>query len=153
PYGHPLPQEPMPSASIDLLSLGYFILKCSTLSTVVPRPRRHVWHARWPLSSPNAAGQLGGFPGRRMHMLALALRWLSLGALLVWVLTLGLLPPASAADKDDTGRVHQIIVPEEDRFTPFTLTIHQGDSVEWINQDTDDHAVVSDDAFTTTDHT
>ena len=45
---------------------------------------------------------------------------------------------------------HQVIVPEEDRFKPFSLTIHAGDSVEWINTDTDDHTVVSNDFFNTT---
>ena len=40
-------------------------------------------------------------------------------------------------------------VPQEDRFTPFALTIHAGDSVQWINNDTDDHTVVSDDFFNT----
>ncbi len=51
------------------------------------------------------------------------------------------------------GRMHeQVIVPEEDRFTPFELTINAGDIVEWINMDTDDHTVVSDDAFNTTGH-
>ena len=51
----------------------------------------------------------------------------------------------------------QVIVPQEDRFTPFAVTVHAGQSVEWINNDTDDHTVVSDDAFDTagnrgTDH-
>ncbi|MGH7894432.1 MAG: cupredoxin domain-containing protein [Candidatus Binatia bacterium] len=47
------------------------------------------------------------------------------------------------------GRVHQmVIVPEEDRFLPFSLTIRAGESVRWVNGDTDDHTVVSDDAFT-----
>jgi plastocyanin len=51
----------------------------------------------------------------------------------------------------------QVVVPEEDRFFPFALTIHAGDCVEWVNQDTDDHTVVSDDPFDTagnegTDH-
>jgi plastocyanin len=41
-----------------------------------------------------------------------------------------------------------VIVPEEDRFTPFALTIHPGETVRWVNEDTDDHTVVSDDAFT-----
>jgi len=44
---------------------------------------------------------------------------------------------------------NQVIVPEEDRFTPFSQTIHAGDAVRWINMDTDDHTVVSDDAFNT----
>jgi hypothetical protein len=45
-----------------------------------------------------------------------------------------------------------VIVPEADRFTPFALTIHAGDTVEWTNFDTDDHTVVSDDAFNTAGH-
>jgi len=45
---------------------------------------------------------------------------------------------------------HQVIVPEEDLFKPFSLTIRAGDSVEWINNDTDDHTVVSNDVFNTT---
>ncbi len=45
---------------------------------------------------------------------------------------------------------HQVIVPGEDRFTPFSLTIRVGDSVQWINNDTDDHTVVSNDFFNTT---
>ena len=47
-------------------------------------------------------------------------------------------------------RTHQqVIVPEEDRFTPFAITIHPGDDVQWVNMDTDDHTVVSDDFFNT----
>ena len=46
--------------------------------------------------------------------------------------------------------VHQVTVPDSDRFTPFALTIHSGDVVRWVNNDTDDHTVVSDDAFNTT---
>jgi plastocyanin len=45
-----------------------------------------------------------------------------------------------------------VVVPEEDRFTPFALTIHAGDTVQWVNNDTDDHTVVSDDAFNTAGH-
>jgi len=53
----------------------------------------------------------------------------------------------------DDKRSHlQVIVPEEDRFTPFSQTIHAGDSVKWINMDTDDHTVVSDDFFNTAGH-
>src|SRR5215831_9824810 len=43
--------------------------------------------------------------------------------------------------------VQQVIVPDEDRFEPFGLTIHVGDTVEWVNTDTDDHTVVSDNAL------
>jgi plastocyanin len=53
---------------------------------------------------------------------------------------------------DKFGRFHTVTIPGEDRFTPFALTIHVGDSVTWKNKDTDDHTVVTDDAFTTTDH-
>jgi plastocyanin len=45
-----------------------------------------------------------------------------------------------------------VIVPGEDRFTPLAVTIKAGDVVEWVNMDTDDHTVVSDDTFNTTDH-
>jgi plastocyanin len=46
----------------------------------------------------------------------------------------------------EKARVHNmVIVPEEDRFTPFAITIHTGDRVQWTNMDTDDHTVVSDD--------
>jgi len=59
----------------------------------------------------------------------------------------------AAAPRPTTEQQHvahnQVIVPEEDRFTPFSQTIRAGDSVLWINMDTDDHTVVSDDAFNT----
>jgi plastocyanin len=57
--------------------------------------------------------------------------------------------PARAAGE---ARVHQVIVPPEDRFSPFSLTIHVGNSVQWVNNDEDDHTVVSDDVFTTAGH-
>ena len=41
------------------------------------------------------------------------------------------------------------MIPETDKFVPFQLTIHPGDTVTWVNSDTDDHTVVSDDAFNT----
>jgi plastocyanin len=50
---------------------------------------------------------------------------------------------------NDSGRVHQVTVPGADRFTPFALQIHAGDSVQWVNKDEDAHFVVSDDAFNT----
>ena len=56
------------------------------------------------------------------------------------------------AKEHDKGCAQQVVVPGEDRFTPFALTIHAGDCVEWVNQDTDDHTVVSDDAFNTAGH-
>jgi len=62
----------------------------------------------------------------------------------------GLLPCAVARAAEHGHVLHQIIVPEADRFTPFALTIQVGDVVEWINSDTDDHTVVSDNVFNTT---
>jgi plastocyanin len=56
------------------------------------------------------------------------------------------------AEKPSQGCAQQVVVPGEDRFFPFALTIHAGDCVEWVNQDTDDHTVVSDDAFNTAGH-
>src|SRR5262249_15021649 len=80
-------------------------------------------------------------------MIALSHRFPWRGLALAGMLTmpLGL---ARAAEHDNVRQ--QIIVPGEDRFTPFALTIEVGDTVEWINEDTDDHTVVSDDVFNTT---
>jgi plastocyanin len=52
----------------------------------------------------------------------------------------------------DSAITKQVNIPDEDRFAPFALTIHIGDSVKWINNDTDDHTVVAVGRFTTTDH-
>jgi len=46
----------------------------------------------------------------------------------------------------------RIVVPDADRFIPFAVTVRVGQKVEWINNDTDDHTVVSDDAFNTAGH-
>ncbi len=48
--------------------------------------------------------------------------------------------------------VHQVTIPEEDRFVPFAMVIHAGERVVWVNNDTDDHTVVSNDFFTTTNN-
>jgi plastocyanin len=45
-----------------------------------------------------------------------------------------------------------VVVPPEDRFTPFAVTIRAGQTVQWTNKDTDDHTVVTDRAFTTAGH-
>jgi plastocyanin len=50
------------------------------------------------------------------------------------------------------SRLRQVIVPDEDRFGPFSMTIKVGDSVQWVNNDADDHTVVSVDQFTTAGH-
>ncbi|MGH9495219.1 MAG: cupredoxin domain-containing protein [Candidatus Sulfotelmatobacter sp.] len=46
----------------------------------------------------------------------------------------------------------QVTIPDEDRFTPFAMTINVGTTVTWVNNDTDDHTLVSDDAFNTAGH-
>jgi plastocyanin len=48
---------------------------------------------------------------------------------------------------------HTIVIPEADKFVPFHLTVRAGDTVTWVNNDTDDHTVVSDDAFNDAGHT
>jgi len=70
---------------------------------------------------------------------------------LALVLLTGLLVAAAPANTEPPKRSShiQIIVPEEDRFTPFAQTIRAGEAVRWINMDTDDHTVVSDDAEST----
>lgn len=88
-----------------------------------------------------------------MH--ALRLRGWHLVVLLpICIMFWGASSRVTAADGSDDGhhRKHQIIVPDEDRFTPFAITVHVGDVVEWVNNDTDDHTVVSDDAFDTAGH-
>jgi plastocyanin len=74
-------------------------------------------------------------------------------SLIVCMLVLGIATVSWAAASPPTGCHQQVIVPEEDRFLPFALTIHIGECVEWVNRDTDDHTVVSDDALNTAGHT
>ncbi len=59
---------------------------------------------------------------------------------------------AQDAQPDNRPPAVQIIVPDEDRFTPFAITVRVGQPVVWINHDTDDHTVVSNDAFNTAGH-
>jgi plastocyanin len=70
-------------------------------------------------------------------------------ALLAGLGVAGLAAPSLAAPSRPAV---QVVVPEADRFAPFVLTIHAGQSVEWVNRDTDDHTVVSDDPFNTAGH-
>ena len=58
---------------------------------------------------------------------------------------LGALAIAQTEQKPPTRVHNMVIVPEEDRFTPFAITIHTGDTVMWTNNDTVDHTIVSDD--------
>ena len=75
---------------------------------------------------------------------------IGIAACLGCVLALGAASSTQAKQSQDCAQ--QVIVPEEDRFSPFALTIHAGDCVQWVNGDTDDHTVVSDDAFDTAGH-
>ena len=67
------------------------------------------------------------------------------------LLALVLLVPVGGALADRSS-VHVVNVPEEDRFDPFALVIRAGDQVRWVNNDGDDHTIVSDDFFTTTNN-
>ena len=69
--------------------------------------------------------------------------------LLVVLIAIGAI---EALAHDERNAVHRVVVPQEDRFTPFAVTIRAGDSVRWVNNDADDHTVVSDDAFNTAGH-
>jgi plastocyanin len=64
--------------------------------------------------------------------------------------SLVVLTAGSSADDEHKPKHHQLVaIPGEDRFAPFALTIRAGDTVDWINNDTDDHTFVSDDAVNT----
>ncbi len=82
-------------------------------------------------------------------MLSHRFRFYRFGLLVLAACLLGTAAPIWASEH---RAVHQVTVPDEDRFTPFALTIRAGDTVRWINNDTDDHTVVSDDAFNTADN-
>jgi len=74
-------------------------------------------------------------------------------ALILSLLILGfgaVTPSRGGEDRRNTHR--QVIVPGEDRFTPFAQTIRVNEIVTWVNTDTDDHTVVSDDFISTTGH-
>jgi plastocyanin len=76
--------------------------------------------------------------------------WLSLG-IAACLLVLGM-STRGLAGTSQHGTVRQIMVPLEDRFTPFAITVRVGQTVRWINNDADDHTVVSNDAFNTAGH-
>ncbi len=86
-------------------------------------------------------------------MFSLRSRWWMAGVLLLLVAGMGF-AAAGRAPGVHAQRSHtvQVTVPGEDRFTPFAITIHPGDVVRWVNQDTDNHTVVSDDAFNSAGH-
>jgi plastocyanin len=74
-------------------------------------------------------------------------------SLLLFVLGLGVavgLASRLRADDEHHHQHHTVVgVPGEDRFVPFAIQIHAGDTVDWVNSDTDDHTVVSNDALNT----
>lgn len=61
-------------------------------------------------------------------------------------------PSGASSRRHQHDNGHFVVIPEADKFLPFHLTIHQGESVTWVNNDTDDHTVVSDDAFNDAGH-
>ncbi len=74
-------------------------------------------------------------------------------ALALAVPSLTLLTGSSASVASSTREHrHVILIPEADKFVPYHLTIEVGDRVTWVNNDTDDHTIVSDDAFNTDGH-
>ena len=85
-------------------------------------------------------------------MSARRIRCLTLSMFSVCLLVLGAANRSMAASGDAKAPARQIIVPGEDRFTPFAITIRVGQKVTWVNNDTDDHTVVSNDAFNTAGH-
>jgi plastocyanin len=82
-------------------------------------------------------------------MFGLSRRWLSRMVGISAAVTVALIG-VSGLKAERGPKVHsQVIIPGEDRFTPFALTIRSGDFVKWTNTDTDDHTVVSNDFFNT----
>jgi plastocyanin len=79
------------------------------------------------------------------------LRWWALPSLLICFFQLHAYSQ-NATENKFRAPVRQIIVPDEDRFIPFAITVRVGQPVVWINNDADDHTVVSDDAFNTAGH-
>ena len=60
------------------------------------------------------------------------------------------LASAQQAGKHPPSRPAAVfIIPEEDRFTPYMIRVHDGDKVTIFNHDEDAHTVVSDDAVST----
>lgn len=66
------------------------------------------------------------------------------------VLALPLLAPAARAEAPDfydeaiPAALHLVTMTPGDRFSPATLTIRRGDTVEWLNRDDEVHTVTAD---------
>ena len=69
------------------------------------------------------------------------------------IITVGMLSPF-AVQQAEARKPNTVTgsIPGEDRFAPFAVTVRVGDTVHWVNGDTDDHTVVTDKAFTTAGH-
>ncbi|MGZ3784911.1 MAG: cupredoxin domain-containing protein [Bdellovibrio sp.] len=67
---------------------------------------------------------------------------------LIMVISLVIQTNIAAAETEDLT-VRKVMIPGTDHFVPFALSIKVGDTVQWTNNDTDDHTIVSDDAYTT----
>ncbi len=76
-------------------------------------------------------------------------RWVFLGLIVTCVFAL---IRSNTRAQTSLPIMQQIIVPDEDRFVPFAITVRVGQAVQWINRDTDDHTVVSNDIFNTAGH-
>src|SRR5438128_7207711 len=109
--------------------------------------------AAQPTSAPTRMPRGGGSPTSTLPIAGLLAPGLVVGGLLLrrrsgrvaglgaLALALALFAPAASglAAPASARPPAQVVVPEEDRFAPFALTIHAGQSVERIHRDTDDH--------------
>jgi len=84
-------------------------------------------------------------------MLFLRIRWVPTAAVLAGLLVVGV-SGAGWAQSRPPAVTRQVQVPGEDRFVPYAVTIHVGDTIRWVNNDTDAHYVVSNDAFNNSGH-
>ena len=64
----------------------------------------------------------------------------------------GVVSSAASSPAHSRHDSHVVNIPDTDKFVPFHMTVHVGSRVTWINSDTDDHTVVSDEAFNSAGH-
>src|SRR5574337_39288 len=55
----------------------------------------------------------------------------------------GQAPQVNTSAAASASKTVSVVIPGTDRFSPFALTINQGDTVRWVNNDTDEHVVVT----------
>jgi len=86
-------------------------------------------------------------------MSALRFRSFTLSLVTVSLLIVGASRLLMAGQKhSDKPAARQILVPGEDRFKPFAVTVRVGQKVQWVNNDDETHYLVSNDAFNTAGH-